>query len=284
VQAAFHNGSDFSGNRKFGCASGSVMAMWDRLDNKAVECDLCCVRGLPNFCLRADQYRFEQTLVPNLYCGQNRVWRARVHDRRADRWKAPRLLDECGIAIMPVDRNVGEVGLGPFHLSVGSEDGRRTRHDLLTLLIGADRLKQHNALRPLLLHGHGRGDRVMWRNGLQKFQILFEVDRTGSGQPCAEHSRHQRSDPHPVSHDMTRQTGRSEGCIQMRGIDVPRNLGKQINVITCYDAYDGRGVAHPQFIKSSVSEHCRVHRITFVILGASPTADTNLQSSPSEPA
>jgi hypothetical protein len=68
----------------------------------------------------------------------------------------------------------------------------------------------------------------------------------------------------------------------MRGIDVPRNLREQINVITGYDTHDGRSVAHPQFIKSSVSEHCRVHHMTFAILGASPTADTNLQSSPAE--
>jgi hypothetical protein len=87
-----------------------------------------------------------------------------------------------------------------------------------------------------------------------------------------------------VSHNVTRQTGSSEDRIQMRGIDVSRNLREQINVITCYDADEGRSVAHPQFIESSVSEHCRVHRITFIILGASLTADTNLQSSPSEQA
>ena len=140
-----------------------------------------------------------------------------MHDRRADRWKAPRLLDECRITIVPVDRDVGQVGLRPFHLSIGSQDGRQTRHDLLTLLIGADRLKQHNALRPLLLHGHGRGDHVVWCNGLQKFQILFKVDRTRSGQSCAEHSRHQGTDPHIVSHNVTGRTGSGEGCVQMRG-------------------------------------------------------------------
>lgn len=72
---------------------------------------------------------------------------------------------------MPSERNVGQLGLGPFDLPVGGDNCRDTRQDLLAFLICTRRVKEHDTLGgALLIDCYGRGDRVIGGNRLEKFR------------------------------------------------------------------------------------------------------------------
>jgi hypothetical protein len=68
----------------------------------------------------------------------------------------------------------------------------------------------------------------------------------------------------PVRHNVTVQPCSREGCIQMRWIEVSRDLREEINVVTAYDPHERSRVADSQFVESPVPEHLGVHRITSV--------------------
>lgn len=187
-----------------------------------------------------------------------------MHDGRARHRQGLCPGDEALIPIMAPQRHVGHPGQRPFDAPVGDDDGCGAGQDLLALLIGATRVEKDDPLlRPLFQNRHGRGDGIVGRYRPDEPELLFQIDRARTGEPCAEQGGDERACSHAMSDDMPERARGGEGGVEMGRVRVARYCGKQVDVVTDHGTDQRSRVSRLQLVERPVLQKVGQDGITF---------------------
>jgi hypothetical protein len=261
VQAALHQRLDVSTQRKLDAARGGGVAVWRFFDRYAVDCESGRFRDGRNAFARPDQHGLDETRGA---CIDRRGQAHRVagmNDRHLELAERAHVLHQSHevVALREGDLDLRQRAACALDAFGGCYDRRLAGDHGAAVLVLAAAI-EHDPVGRFVARddGHAYRERVADANRRVECQRLVGILGTGARQPRAKHRRDERSAPHAVRDDAVEACRVREGRVDVRGVDVARHRGEQLDVGSGERALDAGGIADGNLGERAVADDVEV--------------------------
>ena len=254
VQGAFHQRFGAAGAHQRHRLRRSVVAVRDVDDLHRAQVELPFARDGADLLLRPHQDGNDEAGLGRGDHAAERLGVAGMRHRHQRGGHVPGALQQVAVARLAVEEShLGQFDARALDLLRRRQHLGRSADDLLPVLVGAHAVENDVMVVVELARRRERDrDGVAQADRTREMQGLVYVDGARAGELRSEHGGDQRPAPHAVGDDLAKHAALGEFRVDVRGVDVARHDGEQLDVGGLERAGDGGGIADLDFVVSAV--------------------------------